>query len=266
MIRSFFGLVQNPFSLENLSLLPQQQEIYDFLQVHSHQGGFCLILGEPGTGKSVIKEAIKQNINKRTVLISISRTLHTYTNMLKIFCDALNLPTKGLDSICEKYVINEVFRLNQHGKALITLIDDAHLLDFHTLRKLRLLFEDFPKNHNLILIGQPDLLHKVNLCINEDIKSRITFSHCIPRLNQDDINHFIFDELDRCGLGHNTFSEEAIALIIRSCDGILRKARNLALACLIEAVRQKKKQVDLANVNRVLIQPHWRVERDLDQS
>ena len=30
--------------------------------------------------------------------------------------------------------------------------------DLVALRKLRLLFEDFPKNHNLVLIGRPSLL------------------------------------------------------------------------------------------------------------
>ena len=39
------------------------------------------------------------------------------------------------------------------------IIDDAHLMEMDCLRKLRLLFEDFPKNHNLILIGQPPLLN-----------------------------------------------------------------------------------------------------------
>jgi type II secretory pathway predicted ATPase ExeA len=56
MIRSYFGLSENPFSLREIELLDHQQEIYDTLQVHSQQGGLCLIVGRPGTGKSVIKE------------------------------------------------------------------------------------------------------------------------------------------------------------------------------------------------------------------
>ena len=34
MIRSFYGLTQNPFELRELELLPQQQEIHDTLKVH----------------------------------------------------------------------------------------------------------------------------------------------------------------------------------------------------------------------------------------
>ena len=42
--------------------------------------------------------------------------------------------------------------MNHQGKTFITIIDDSHLMDMTTLRKLSLLFEDFPKNHNIILI------------------------------------------------------------------------------------------------------------------
>ena len=52
MIRSYFGTEKNPFSLSDIQLLQHQQEIYDILDVHSQQGGLCLLLGEPGTGKT----------------------------------------------------------------------------------------------------------------------------------------------------------------------------------------------------------------------
>jgi len=51
MIRSFYGLTQNPFDLRELVLLPHQQEIHDTLKVHCQQGGLCLVLGVPGSGK-----------------------------------------------------------------------------------------------------------------------------------------------------------------------------------------------------------------------
>ena len=74
---------------------------------------------------------------------------------------------------------------------------------------------------------------------------------------------FILRELDRVGLGHNTFTQPAIDLIVRSADGVLRKARNLCVGCLIEAVRSANKTIDIDNVNRVLMQPHWQKEADL---
>jgi MSHA biogenesis protein MshM len=77
------------------------------------------------------------------------------------------------------------------------------------------------------------------------------------------IETFVLDQLDRAGLGHNTFTPEALALIIRSGEGLLRRTRNLCLGSLIEAVRDQARIVDLKQVNRVLIQPHWR--KDCDQ-
>ena len=54
MIRSYFGLQRSPFDTESITLLPHQQESFDILRVHAQQGGLCLVLGEPGTGKSVL--------------------------------------------------------------------------------------------------------------------------------------------------------------------------------------------------------------------
>jgi MSHA biogenesis protein MshM len=263
MIRSYFGLEVNPFSLENIDLLSHQQEIYDILKVHSQQGGLCLLMGEPGTGKTVIKETIRQTTNKRMVTVTVARTLHTYTNTIKILCEAFNIDFSGTHFKCERRLIEEAFNLKQKGKLLIIIIDDAHLLEMNTLRRIRLLLEDFPKNHNLILIGQPSLLHNMSLRVNEDIKSRVTYSVMMMKLNPDDMMAFILSQLDKASLGHNTFTDEALHLIIRSSDGILRRVRNLCLSSLLEAVRTRKKQIDLDIVNRVLIQPHWRIENDL---
>ena len=52
---------------------------------------------------------------------------------------------------------------------------------------------------------------------------------------------------------------------MRSSDGVLRKTRNLCLSCMIEAVRARDKGIGLEIVNRVLIQPHWRKESDLEE-
>ena len=264
MIRSFFGIAHYPFALDAISLLHFQKEITAILDVHTQQGGFCLIMGQPGTGKSIIKDAIRQNTSKNTVVAAVGRTLHTYTNTLKILCQAFTIEFTGDSFNCEKRLIAEAFALNRQGKTIMTIIDDAHLMEIATLRRLRLLFEDFPKNHNLILIAHPEILSGLCLKVNEDLKSRVTYSVTIPKLNPDDIKAFILDQLDQCGLGHNTFSEDALALLVRSSDGILRKARNLSIASLLEAVRQGKKSIDLAVVNRILIQPHWRVQNDLD--
>lgn len=77
------------------------------------------------------------------------------------------------------------------------------------------------------------------------------------------MREFILRELDRVGLGHNTFTSPAVELIIRSANGVLRKARNLCVGCMIEAIRSAHRTIDIEIVNRVLMQPHWQKETDL---
>ena len=263
MIRSFFGITQNPFDARDLLLLPQQQEIFDILKVHCQQGGLCLVLGSPGTGKSVIKQALQRLPDNQHLVATVGRTLHTYTNTVKILCEAFRVEFDSSAFKCERRLIEQAFSLNHAGKCVTTILDDAHLMDLANLRQLRLLFEDFPKNHNLVLIGQPRLLANLDLGVNHDIKSRVTYSVITKRLNADSLRDFILRELDRVGLGHNTFTQPAVDLIVRSADGVLRKARNLCVGSMIEAVRSGSKTIDIDNVNRVLMQPHWHKESDL---
>ena len=113
-----------------------------------------------------------------------------------------------------------------------------------------------------MLIGQPPLLQLLALSINEEIRSCVTYSVVLPRLSPETIEQFILSQMDRAGLGHNTFTAEALALIVRSGEGLLRRTRNLSLSSLIEAVRDQTRIVDLKQVNRVLVQPHWRKDCD----
>lgn len=263
MIRAHFGLDQNPFSQENMTLLAHQQEVFDTLRVHCQQGGLCVVVGEPGTGKSVIKHALVNHDPKRLITPVVNRTLHTYHSVLRILCQAFQIDTDGRDFRCEKRLIEEAHRINHAGKMLAPVIDDAHLIDVHDLRRLRLLFEDFPKNHNLVLVAQPGLLTSLALSPNEDLRSRVTYSVLLPKLAPDDVQTFICAQLDKVALAHSTFTPDALALITRASEGVLRRARNLCLAALLEAVRDRTRAVDLKQVNRVLLQPHWRHQHDI---
>jgi type II secretory pathway predicted ATPase ExeA len=142
VIRSHFGLAQNPFSGEEIQLLPHQHQVLETLRVHCQQGGLCVIVGEPGTGKSIIKQALCRHDPKRLITPVVNRTLHTYHSTLRILCEAFQIDTDGHDFRCEARLVAEAQRLNHLGKMLAPIIDDAHLMDIAALRRLRLLFED----------------------------------------------------------------------------------------------------------------------------
>ena len=264
MIRAHFGLAKDPFSIADLTLLPHQREVLDILCVHCQQGGLCVIVGEPGTGKSVIKHALCQHDPKRIMTPVVNRTLHTYHSTLRILCEAFQIDADGVDFRCERRLIEEARRLNAAGKMLAPIIDDAHLMEVSALRRLRLLFEDFPKNHCLVLVAQPELLSRLALTVNEDLKNRVTYSVLLQKLAPDTLTDFIRGELDKVALAHSTFTDDALALIVRSAEGGLRRAKNLCLSALLETVRDRTKVVDLKQVNRVLLQPHWRTSGNVD--
>jgi hypothetical protein len=67
----------------------------------------------------------------------------------------------------------------------------------------------------------------------------------MQKLAPDTLADFIRSELDKVALAHSSFSDDALSLIVRSSEGVLRRAKNLCLGALLEAVRDRTKTVDL---------------------
>jgi type II secretory pathway predicted ATPase ExeA len=257
MIKATFGLTKEPFYRSEFTLLPQQIDAIEMIKIHAQHGGFSVIVGHPGVGKSVIRAHLEQLGKERdTVVVSFTQTLHTYQPILKQLAESLqlNAPMKDI----EKELIQAAYRHVQSQKILYIVIDEAHLLDMTILRKLRLLFERFPKKHNLVLLGHPELLYRLSMMCNEDIKNRISYSKQLLPLNDPDLTQFIIDELAAVGLGANTFDEAALHVIVRAVQGNLRLCRNLCYASLIATCRDHQRLCTVSHVNAALLQPHWR--------
>ncbi len=262
MIKSTFGITKEPFNRADLALLPQQKNIIEVLKIHSQHGGFSVIIGEPGVGKTVLREHLEGFVKERdTVVVSFSRTMHTYLNIVKQLAESLRLEVATNE--LEKKLIEASFGFIRERKTLFTLIDEAHLLDMAILRKLRLLFDRFPKKHNLVLFGQRNLLYRLSMKINDDIKSRITYSETILPMSDEQLEQYIVSELEVVKLGINTFDSGALEVILRSVQGNLRLCRNLCYGSLVEACRDGKRIVTIRHVNNILIQPHWRSHEEL---
>jgi len=257
MIQSHFGITRAPFTGEEQPLLQAQKDILEHLRVHCHQRGLCIVAGSPGTGKTVLRKAFAQSGDRR-ICPHITRTMHTYSNTLRILCGSLAIEYEGGDLKCEKQVIEQAHALHRQGKAIALTIDDAHLMPPQHLRKLRLLLEDTPGNYAVILFAQTELLAKLALAVNEDLRSRVSYSALLHPLTPEDIEAFVLRELDHCGLAHSRIDSAALHLIAASCGGILRHAVNLTTAALVQTVRSQTTTVTTAHVNTALMQPHWR--------
>ena len=262
MIKQTYGITKIPFLQSDLSLLPHQQEVADIVNIHSQHGGLCVITGDPGVGKTVIKmELEKQAQSKDHRIITFSRTMDTYSKIIGQMAESLELEV-GQRKI-ENEIIQMVHEDSRSNKSIVTIIDEAHLLDPESLRKLRLLFDKFPRRHNLVLMGQPDLMVRLSLKNYEDIKSRITYSHQLKPLSDMDLLKFIEREIEAVRLPKASFEEGALEVILRAVQGNLRLCANLCYGSLLEACRQKERVVDHTHVNAILIQPHWRSHEDL---
>ena len=257
MIKSTFGLTKDPFYRNHFSLLPQQSEALEMIRIHAAHGGFSVIVGNPGVGKTVLRYHLEKLGKERDCLtISFTQTMHTYPQILQQLAHTLQLESSA--KLLEKDIIHTVFKNASAQKNLYTVIDEAHLLDIDVLKKLRLLFDRFPAKHNLVLLGHPELLIRLSMRHNEDLKSRISYSKQLLPLNDQDLTQFIHEELSHAGLAANTFDDAAIALILRAVQGNLRLTRNLCYASLVLACIDNERVVTTRHVSQALIQPHWR--------
>src|ERR1700737_967228 len=84
MIKATFGLTKEPFYRSDVVLLPQQAEAMEMIRIHAQHGGFSVIVGNPGVGKSVLREHLEHLGKERdTVVVSHTQTMHTYQPILK---------------------------------------------------------------------------------------------------------------------------------------------------------------------------------------
>ena len=139
-------------------------------------------------------EEVPYGYTEETAMLEASRCLKCKKPKCIAGCP-VNVDIPGFIALVQEgKFIEAAWKLNHEGKMIVPIIDDAHLMHIDCLRKLRLLFEDFPKGHNLVLFAQMQLMNKLHLLVNEDIKSRITYSAKVPRLNPDDMRAFIFGQ------------------------------------------------------------------------
>ena len=74
---------------------------------------------------------------------------------------------------------------------------------------------------------------------------------------------FILRELDRAGLGHNTFSQAAVDLIVRPADDGHAPGPQQVRRLPDRGRPSATKAIDIDIVNRVLMQPHWQTDANL---
>lgn len=92
MNKSSFGITKEPFNRVEPTLLTQQKEAAQIIKIHSHQGGFSVINGSPGAGKTILRQHIETlGCEPDVTVVAFSRTMHTYINILKQIAQAFEI-------------------------------------------------------------------------------------------------------------------------------------------------------------------------------
>src|SRR4051794_20036571 len=111
MIKSTFGITKEPFYRGDPALLPQQAEAVEMIGIHAQHGGFSVVVGHPGVGKSVIRAHLEQLGKEReTVVVAFTQTMHTYRPILRLLADSMQVdaPMKDLEKELVRAAVRHV--------------------------------------------------------------------------------------------------------------------------------------------------------------
>ena len=172
MYAQFFGLKREPFSIapdpRYLFMSERHREaLAHLLYGINAGGGFVLLTGEIGAGKTTVCNCFLEQIPKRCNVAYIFNPKLTVVELLQSVCDefhiALPEAEPGRSPTIKDYVdrLND-FLLQAHaiGQNNILIIDEAQNLSVDVLEQLRLLTNLETSKRKLlqvILIGQPEL-------------------------------------------------------------------------------------------------------------
>jgi general secretion pathway protein A len=174
-------------------------------------------------------------------------------------CIALGLSPSATAAAVFHAVSTHVQDLGRDRVHPVFLLDESHLLHQDTLDHLHILLNyewDSRPLLSLILVGLPELRHRLQLRRNRSLYSRLHRRVHIDVLRPEDTAEYIRMRLHRAACDRDLFTSDALAMIHEAATGGMRDIDRLATAALREAARRKKKLVERDVLARVV---------DLDQ-
>ncbi len=265
MYVGYFGLKQAPFSIapdpHYLFMSERHREaLAHLLYGVDGGGGFVLLSGEIGAGKTTICRCFLEQIPEHCNVAYIFNPKLTVADLLKSICHEFHLEVRH-DGVGPPTIKDYFDPLNEHllrshaaGRNNILIIDEAQNLTPHVLEQLRLLTNLETSERKLlqiVLIGQPELRAMIARPELEQLAQRVIARYHLGALNETETRLYIQHRLGVAGLKTALpFSDEAIQRVYRLTRGVPRRINLLCDRSLLGAYATGKPQVGLAIVDK----------------
>ncbi|WP_181949960.1 ExeA family protein [Vibrio coralliirubri] len=232
MYKEYFGFVEMPFSIvpnsRYLFLSQRHQEAMQNLQAGLGEGGgFAMLTGEVGTGKTTVAKAMLSSLDSHTQAGLILNPTFSNTDLLEAICDEFEVEYPEQASLKQLSQAIHYFLLDSHAEGIQTLlvIDEAQHLAADVLEQLRLLTNletDSRKLLKVLLVGQPELQQHLQTTQLRQLAQRITGRYHLLPLNTEETGKYIAFRLETAGGEQMLFSNRSIKLIAQYTHGIPR--------------------------------------------
>lgn len=232
MYKEYFGFVEMPFSIvpnsRYLFLSQRHQEAMQNLQAGLGEGGgFAMLTGEVGTGKTTVAKAMLSSLDSHTQAGLILNPTFSNTDLLEAICDEFEIDYPQQASLKQLSQAIHYFLLDSHAEGIQTLlvIDEAQHLAADVLEQLRLLTNletDSRKLLKVLLVGQPELQQHLQTTQLRQLAQRITGRYHLLPLNTQETGKYIEFRLETAGGGQMLFSNRSVKVIAQYTHGIPR--------------------------------------------
>ena len=241
MYAQHFGLKSEPFSIapdpRYLFMSERHREaLAHLLYGVGGGGGFVLLTGEIGAGKTTVCRAFLEQIPRRCNVAYIFNSKLMVMEMLRSVCEEFGIPgpLEGSSHDTVKGHIDALneFLLRTHavGQNNVLIIDEAQNLAPEVLEQLRLLTNletNERKLLQIILIGQPELREILLQPQLEQLAQRVIARFHLEALSAKETAQYIRHRLGVAGQPDSTVFEAAAAARVHQLTGGVPRRINL---------------------------------------
>jgi len=265
MYAAYFGLKQAPFSIapdpRYLFMSERHREaLAHLLYGVGGGGGFVLLTGEIGAGKTTVCRCFLEQIPRRCNVAYIFNPKLSTHELLQAICDEFRIPVPhapGQTPSLKAHVdaLNE-YLLKTHavGQNNVLIIDEAQNLSAEVLEQLRLLTNLETSERKLlqiILIGQPELRQVLARPELEQMAQRVIARFHLDALTESETAQYIQHRLSTAGLRRGTlFDSAAVKRVHLLSKGVPRRINLLCDRALLGAYAEGKAKVDKRIVDK----------------